>query len=252
MSSAWCSSQASASCAGVTSTLDRERAQRREAVAVDGQVLAAEARVVGAEVAGVDLVGRARQEAARRAATTAPNPIPSSFSTGSSSRSGSSGPQRVLALDGGERVDLVRGDDLQESRPPLVGREPAPRRPRAALGTGERERRGDARAGRRTAPPIAFVPASMTEFYARPDLVWVPISDVDPLRIALAWRERDASPLVAAFAAVVREIAEASVARPGADRLRVSDCRALKEGSGRGAPFGSSRRHDHPRAREQS
>ncbi|RKQ87427.1 LysR family transcriptional regulator [Solirubrobacter pauli] len=53
-----------------------------------------------------------------------------------------------------------------------------------------------------------IVPASMTEFYARPDLVWVPIEDVDPLRIALAWRERDANPLVAAFAAIVRELTE--------------------------------------------
>lgn len=51
-----------------------------------------------------------------------------------------------------------------------------------------------------------IVPASMTEFYARPDLVWVPIVDIDPLRIALAWRERDAGPLVAAFAAIVREL----------------------------------------------
>jgi hypothetical protein len=48
----------------------------------------------------------------------------------------------------------------------------------------------------------------MTEFYARPDLAWIPIADVDPLQIALAWRERDASPLVAAFAAIVRELTE--------------------------------------------
>jgi DNA-binding transcriptional LysR family regulator len=53
-----------------------------------------------------------------------------------------------------------------------------------------------------------IAPASMTEYYARPDLAWVPITDIDPLRIALAWRERDGSPLVAAFAAVVRELAE--------------------------------------------
>ena len=53
-----------------------------------------------------------------------------------------------------------------------------------------------------------IVPASMTQFYARPDLAWIPIADVDPLRIALAWRERDGSPLVAAFAAVVRELAQ--------------------------------------------
>jgi DNA-binding transcriptional LysR family regulator len=51
-----------------------------------------------------------------------------------------------------------------------------------------------------------IVPASMTEYYARPDLAWVPIHDIDPLRIALAWRERDTSPLVAAFTAVVREL----------------------------------------------
>jgi len=51
-----------------------------------------------------------------------------------------------------------------------------------------------------------IVPASMTEFYARPDVVWVPIVDIDPLRIALAWRERDATPLVAAFAGIVREL----------------------------------------------
>ena len=52
----------------------------------------------------------------------------------------------------------------------------------------------------------AIVPASMTEFYARPDIVWVPLTDVDPLRIALAWRERDRSPLVQCFASVVREL----------------------------------------------
>jgi DNA-binding transcriptional LysR family regulator len=53
-----------------------------------------------------------------------------------------------------------------------------------------------------------IVPASMTEFYARPDLVWIPIADIEPLRIALAWRERDASPLIAAFADIVRELAD--------------------------------------------
>jgi len=52
----------------------------------------------------------------------------------------------------------------------------------------------------------AIVPASMTEFYARPDLAWVPIIDIDPLRIALAWRERDGNPLIQAFAEIVREL----------------------------------------------
>ena len=55
-------------------------------------------------------------------------------------------------------------------------------------------------------PPTRSSAPSMTEFYARPDLAWVPITDIDPLRIALAWRERDANPLIAAFAATVREL----------------------------------------------
>lgn len=46
----------------------------------------------------------------------------------------------------------------------------------------------------------------MTRYYGRPDLVFVPIADVDPLRIAIAWREHDRSPLVAAFVAIVREL----------------------------------------------
>ena len=61
-----------------------------------------------------------------------------------------------------------------------------------------------------------IVPASMTEFYARPDIVWVPLTDVDPLRIALAWRERDRSPLVECFAAVVRELSSAGANAPSA------------------------------------
>jgi DNA-binding transcriptional LysR family regulator len=52
-----------------------------------------------------------------------------------------------------------------------------------------------------------IVPASMTQYYARPDLAWIAIHDIDPLRIALAWRAREGSPLVAAFADVVRELA---------------------------------------------
>jgi DNA-binding transcriptional LysR family regulator len=50
-------------------------------------------------------------------------------------------------------------------------------------------------------------PASMARYYARPDLVWVPIRDIDPLRIALAWPERGATPHVEPFAAIVREVA---------------------------------------------
>ncbi|MCK9931944.1 LysR family transcriptional regulator [Frankia sp. Mgl5] len=57
---------------------------------------------------------------------------------------------------------------------------------------------------------VCFAPASMAQYYARPDLRWVPIIDVEPLRVALAWVNGASDPLVAGFAEVVRELAAAS------------------------------------------
>jgi DNA-binding transcriptional LysR family regulator len=67
----------------------------------------------------------------------------------------------------------------------------------------------------RVAEGVAYciVPRSMTEFYARPDLVWIPIDDIEPLRIALAWRASERSPLVEAFVSVAREVAAESSAQ---------------------------------------
>ncbi|GAA1284042.1 LysR family transcriptional regulator [Saccharothrix xinjiangensis] len=55
---------------------------------------------------------------------------------------------------------------------------------------------------------ICMGPRSMAAYYARPDLVWRPITDVAPLRIAFARPATSMNPLVADFAAVVRELAE--------------------------------------------
>lgn len=57
---------------------------------------------------------------------------------------------------------------------------------------------------------ICIVPRSMATHYARPDLAWVPIADIDPLRIALCWRRGDGSPLVSSFARITRDLAAAS------------------------------------------
>jgi DNA-binding transcriptional LysR family regulator len=54
---------------------------------------------------------------------------------------------------------------------------------------------------------ICFAPQSMAAYYARPDLVWVPLTDVEPLRVALAWPVGAESQLVLEFAEVVRELA---------------------------------------------
>jgi DNA-binding transcriptional LysR family regulator len=55
---------------------------------------------------------------------------------------------------------------------------------------------------------ICFAPQSMAAYYARPDLVWVPLTDAEPLRVALAWRGFDDSPLVRGFVEVVSELAQ--------------------------------------------
>lgn len=51
---------------------------------------------------------------------------------------------------------------------------------------------------------VCFAPESMAAYYARPDLVWVPLADAEPLRVALAWRA--GNPLAEDFAAVVRSL----------------------------------------------
>ena len=53
---------------------------------------------------------------------------------------------------------------------------------------------------------LCVVPESVPTRHARAGVVWRPLDDGEPLRIALAWRP-GGGPLVPAFAAVVREIA---------------------------------------------
>ncbi|MBC6460791.1 LysR family transcriptional regulator, partial [Actinomadura sp. HBU206391] len=57
---------------------------------------------------------------------------------------------------------------------------------------------------------ICFAPWSMARYYARPDLSWVQLTDVEPLRVALAWPSDADNALVRRFADVVRELAAAS------------------------------------------
>jgi DNA-binding transcriptional LysR family regulator len=58
----------------------------------------------------------------------------------------------------------------------------------------------------------AIVPQSMSRFYGRPDLVYLAITDVEPLRIALGWSRGRRHPLVSAFIETVLELAEQPVA----------------------------------------
>ncbi len=55
---------------------------------------------------------------------------------------------------------------------------------------------------------VCIGPQSMAAYYTRPGLEWRPIVDVAPLRIALARPVTSTNPMVADFAAVVRELSE--------------------------------------------
>ncbi|OIV36092.1 hypothetical protein BIV57_18205 [Mangrovactinospora gilvigrisea] len=55
----------------------------------------------------------------------------------------------------------------------------------------------------------SIAPASMGAFYARPDVVWVPLAGVDPLRIDLVWDGSEEGPLVREFVAAAREVRDA-------------------------------------------
>jgi DNA-binding transcriptional LysR family regulator len=54
---------------------------------------------------------------------------------------------------------------------------------------------------------VCIAPESMGAFYDHPDLAWRPITDVEPLRIALAWPHGTTNPLVPEFVRIVRELA---------------------------------------------
>lgn len=53
---------------------------------------------------------------------------------------------------------------------------------------------------------VCISPASMAAYYARPDLLWRPITDIEPLRIALGWLLDSTNPLVERYAEVTREL----------------------------------------------
>jgi DNA-binding transcriptional LysR family regulator len=67
---------------------------------------------------------------------------------------------------------------------------------------------------------ICFAPSSMAQYYARPDLSWIPLTDVEPLRVALAWADGVDDPLVQGFAHVVRELAGVPVVQQASEVRR--------------------------------
>lgn len=55
---------------------------------------------------------------------------------------------------------------------------------------------------------ICIAPVSMAIYYARPDIHWLPIRDIEPLKIAVGWIESSCrSPIVSDFIKVLKNIA---------------------------------------------
>jgi len=53
---------------------------------------------------------------------------------------------------------------------------------------------------------VCVAPVSVAARCPRPTVIWLPLRDAEPLRVALAWRSGRRNPLLPAFAAVVREL----------------------------------------------
>lgn len=55
---------------------------------------------------------------------------------------------------------------------------------------------------------VAFLPASTAARYPRPDIVYIPVTDLSPSITAIAWPEASRSPATAAFLAAAIDVAE--------------------------------------------
>ncbi|RFS87606.1 LysR family transcriptional regulator [Actinomadura spongiicola] len=71
---------------------------------------------------------------------------------------------------------------------------------------------------------ICISPESMTLHYSRPDLTWVPLNDVSPLRIALCWPLSTTNQSVAAFASVVRHLSRETMPTSPRDPIPGEAC----------------------------
>ncbi|MGK5529789.1 LysR family transcriptional regulator [Streptomyces sp. URMC 129] len=61
---------------------------------------------------------------------------------------------------------------------------------------------------------VCLASESMAGYYAHPELTWRRVTDIEPLRVAVAWPEGPANPLVRAFVETVTGLATASPDRP--------------------------------------
>ncbi|MFJ7247872.1 LysR substrate-binding domain-containing protein [Kitasatospora sp. NPDC098652] len=66
---------------------------------------------------------------------------------------------------------------------------------------------------------MVVLPLSMAAFYTRADVVHVPVSDLAPHRVCLAWAAGRTSPLLAEFAELAESAESAGSAGSAAEQL---------------------------------
>jgi DNA-binding transcriptional LysR family regulator len=63
---------------------------------------------------------------------------------------------------------------------------------------------------------ISFVPVSVASVVAQPGIAYVPVTDIPPIKICLAWKSGPPSPLVAAFVQAVTDARRQALLQPSA------------------------------------
>jgi DNA-binding transcriptional LysR family regulator len=77
---------------------------------------------------------------------------------------------------------------------------------------------------------VCFFPASLTARYPRPDIVYLPVKDLPPATLAVAWPQDSRSTAVAAFVRAASEVA-AGAAEVGAAAVAAVDAAAVTAGA---------------------
>jgi hypothetical protein len=62
---------------------------------------------------------------------------------------------------------------------------------------------------------VVLFPAHVTRYWARPDIAYLPVTDLEPLPYALVWRREAESEPIRALAGIVRDLGPLPPTSPG-------------------------------------
>jgi hypothetical protein len=123
---------------------------------------------------------------------------------------------RVVMLPAAHELSTATGVLMNDLATEHLLQDPAAVPEWAAVAAEMRQRRGSGRSPSRTVEEklelvavgsgIAILPLSTARFYRRPDVRFVPVTDLPPTEVQLGWEASRRSRLIAAFVETVREV----------------------------------------------